>query len=188
MKSGGKIEHVPGGWAWAYAQSTSSPLFSHPVGHQALPSSQFLSPSRGLDTNIAEDGGGRSRSGTHTHHNSSRQRTVAAIPSLDWQHHSMLSGQLIKTASLLPTCNLGSWHVPVLAISLGIRHLLWVEAVGPWEGETPGSTYLPLARGSVLQMAKGDPSSPQAMCTQSQEGRGPGTCEGLHWSPWGILC
>ena len=74
----------------------------------------------------------------------------------------------------------------MLSLLLVVARLLWVEAVGPWEGETPGSTSLPLAKGQSRSWQKGEPSSPEATCTKLQQ-KGPGTSKGLY-GPLSILC
>ena len=74
----------------------------------------------------------------------------------------------------------------MLSLPLVVAHPLWVEAVGPWKGETPGSTSLPLAKGQSHSWQKGDPSSPEATCTKLQ-GRGPGTSKGLHGPEYPVL-
>lgn len=74
----------------------------------------------------------------------------------------------------------------MLSLRLVVASLLRVEAVGPWEAETPASTSLPLAKGQSRSWEKGDPGSPEATCTKLQ-GRGPGTSKGLH-GPLSILC
>lgn len=110
---------------------------------------------------------------------------MAAIPPLNWPHRSKLRGRL-EGASLSSSCSPGSQHAPVLSLLLVVARPLWVEAVGPWEGETPGSTSLPLAKGQSHSWQKGDPSSPEATCTKLQQ-RGPGTSKGLY-GPLSILC
>lgn len=142
---------MPGDWGpglhTVYLQPPSRGGFSGPHsptlwGSGSCLASPSLSPSRGLDINMA-GGGGQGQA--HTPHNVSMQ-SMAAIPPLGSLHHSMLRGRLSRSKHLshlqsrLLAC-------PVPAVSLVVARLLWVEAVGPWEGKMPDSTSLPLAKG-----------------------------------------
>ena len=153
----GKGRICQGAEAQAYIQSTLSHLPE--VGSQGPipPPSRAPGPVWTLHpcptaeiwTRIGWGGWG---SGIHTP-NLSRQN----IPPLNWPHHSKLRGWL-EGARLSSSYSPCSQHAPVLSLPLVVASLLRVEAVGPWEGETPASTSLPLAKGQSAAGRRGIPA------------------------------